>query len=74
MNTENFLELPLESPGIMACVSKTSIAAIEDKGPSGGCIVTLKERRTDGTQIVFNVQLAYSHLKSEINKWEKLTP
>lgn len=37
-------------------------------------IVTLKERRPDGTQIVFDVNLLYAHLKNEINKWEKITP
>jgi hypothetical protein len=72
MNTENFLELITTNPTATVCVAKTSIAAIEDKGI--GCLVTLKEKRPDGTQIVFDVNLSYIHLKKEINRWEKLSP
>ena len=72
MNTENFLELITNNPNRTVCIAKTSIAAIEDKGI--GCIVTLKEKRPDGTQIWFDVSLSYVHLKSEINKWEKIAP
>lgn len=72
MNTENFLELITNNPIRTVCVAKTSVAAIEDNGT--GCIVTLKEKRPDGTQISFDVNLPYAHLKSEINRWEKLTP
>ena len=72
MNTEKFLEFITTCPTSTVCISKTSIAAIEVKGI--GCLVTLKERRPDGTQIVFDVNLSYAHLKNEINKWERITP
>lgn len=72
MNTENFLELTTTNPIGNAHVAKTSIASIESAPV--GCIVTLKERRPDGTQISFNVSLPYAHVVSEINKWEKIQP
>lgn len=68
MNSENFLELP--NDGGIALVSKSSIAAIEMVGH--GSRVTLKETRPDGKHIVFNVQLPFSHLATEISKYEKI--
>ena len=72
MNTENFLELITSNPVANVHVAKTSIAAVEST-PTG-CLVTLKEKRTDGTQISFNVNLTYAHLVGELDKWEKITP
>lgn len=72
MNTENFLELMTSNPTANVHVAKTSIAAIESS--SIGCVVTLKEKRPDGTQIVFNVNLPYAHVVNELNKGEKITP
>lgn len=72
MNTENFLELMTTNPIANVHVAKTSIAAIEST--STGCLVTLKEKRPDGTQISFSVTLTYNHVVGEIDKWEKMTP
>ncbi len=72
MSTENFLEITIKSTGRLAAIAKTSIAAIEDTGI--GCIVTLKEKRKDGTQISFEVQKSYVELKIELNRWEKENP
>lgn len=72
MNTENFLELTTINPIANVHVAKSSIAAIESTAT--GCIVTLKEKRPDGTQISFNVSLPYNHVVGEIDKWEKTKP
>ena len=72
MNTENFLELMITNPITNVHIAKTSIAAVESTHT--GCIVTLKEKRPDGTQISFNVSMTYSSIVSEIDKWEKIKP
>ena len=72
MSTENFLELMTINPIGNVQVAKTSIASIESTHI--GCIVTLKEKRTDGTQISFNVNMTYGSVVGEINKWEKIQP
>ena len=72
MHTENFLELTVYGT-YPACVAKTSIALIEDKG-NNGTLVTLKEKRPDGSQIVLQCVNSYTELKIQINNYEKLTP
>jgi len=72
MHTENFLELTVYGT-YTACVAKTSIALIEDKGLNG-TIVTLKEKRPNGDQIALQCINSYTELKIQINNFERLKP
>ena len=72
MHTENFLDLTT-TDGVSVCIAKSSIALIEGNQNSIS-IITLKEKRADGTQIILSVNYFYTNLKIELNRWEKMTP
>ena len=72
MNTENFLEVTTIDRNI-ACISKSSIALMEGNS-NIGTVITLKEKRQDGTQIVLNCVDGYTNLKIELNRFEKMIP
>jgi hypothetical protein len=73
MNTENFIEIYQQKDGRAVAIAKSSIAAIEDLGADGVKII-LKEKGSDGNNITYYANLPYTHIKSEINKWEKIKP
>jgi hypothetical protein len=72
MNTENFLEIFTRPNNRRVLISKTSIAAIQDRETH--CFIVLKEKWSDGTQITYEAALSYDHISSEIAKFEKKAP
>ncbi len=59
--------------GNIAYISKSSIALIEGNS-NLGIVVTLKEKRPDGSQITLNCKEHYTTVKTNLNQFEKMKP